>query len=67
MVTTVSLNMPLRVCLFACCWWFQLEHMPQEDYPEAIQETLELFLAGETDNWRPGRVVASKMTKKGLI
>lgn len=45
----------------------QLGHMPQEDYPEAIQETLELFLSGQTDNWEPGRVVAAKMTKAGPL
>jgi hypothetical protein len=40
--------------------------MPQEDYPEAIQDTLESFLIGETDSWAPGQVVA-KMTKKGVV
>ncbi|KAF8067234.1 ctr9 [Scenedesmus sp. PABB004] len=44
----------------------KLGHVPQEDYPEALQETLELFLQGVTDGWEPGRVVASKMTKRGL-
>lgn len=41
----------------------QLGHAPQEDYPEAIQETLEAFLAGETDSWPMGKVVQSKMSK----
>ncbi|KAF8067235.1 choline monooxygenase [Scenedesmus sp. PABB004] len=45
----------------------KLGHCPQEDYPEALQETLELFLQGVTDGWEPGRVVASKMTKRGLV
>lgn len=45
----------------------QLGHCPQEDYPEAIQDTLEDWLAGTTDNWEPGKVVASKMTKRGII
>jgi hypothetical protein len=48
------------------CAVLQLGHCPQEDYPEAIQDTLEAFLAGETDSWPMGKVVASKMTKKGL-
>lgn len=45
----------------------QLGHQPQEDYPEAIQGTLEAFLAGETDSWPMGKVVASKMTKRGVV
>ncbi|WIA12811.1 hypothetical protein OEZ85_006441 [Tetradesmus obliquus] len=44
----------------------KLGHMPQEDYPEAIQDALESFLTGETDSWPPGQVVA-KMTKKGVV
>lgn len=58
---------PNPVC--ACCAVFvlQLGHQPQEDYPEAIQDTLEAFLAGETDSWPMGKVVASKMTKKGVV
>lgn len=49
------------------CAVLQLGHCPQEDYPEAIQGTLEAFLVGETDSWPMGKVVASKMTKKGLM
>jgi hypothetical protein len=56
---------------FLLCTWvmfcLQLGHQPQEDYPEAIQATLEAFLAGETDSWPMGKVVASKMTKKGVV
>lgn len=46
------------------CLLLQLGHQPQEDYPEAIQDTLEAFLAGETDSWPMGKVVASRLTKK---
>eukprot|EP00775_Hariotina_reticulata_P012653 gene12653-12780_t len=45
----------------------KLGHMPQEDYAEAIQDTIELFLLGETDAWEPGRVVSARMTKKGVV
>lgn len=41
--------------------------MPQEDFPEAIQEILELFLSGQTDSWEAGRVVPANMTKAGLM
>eukprot|EP00879_Flechtneria_rotunda_P020475 GHRR01021543.1.p1 GENE.GHRR01021543.1~~GHRR01021543.1.p1 ORF type:complete len:255 (+),score=70.96 GHRR01021543.1:187-951(+) len=44
----------------------KLGHCPQEDYPEAIQDTLEAFVRGETDSWQPGKVVA-KMTKRGVV
>jgi hypothetical protein len=45
------------------CAVLQLGHCPQEDYPEAIQDTLEAFLVGETDSWPMGKVVASRMNK----
>lgn len=51
----------------AVCLCMQLGHCPQEDYPEAIQDTLESWLTGETDSWEPGKVVASKMTKRGVV
>jgi hypothetical protein len=54
-------------CLHIYCLVLQLGHMPQEDYPEAIQDTIELFLLGETDAWEPGRVVSARMTKKGVV
>lgn len=50
-----------------CLLPLQLGHCPQEDYPEAIQATLEAFLIGETDSWPMGKVVASKMTKRGVV
>lgn len=57
-------------CVLCCRVWVcasQLGHCPQEDYPEAIQDTLEAFLQGETDSWPMGKVVASKMTKRGVV
>lgn len=57
----------LHVAPPPCLLFLQLGHVPQEDYPEAIQDTLEAFLRGETDSWPMGKVVASKMTKRGVV
>jgi len=43
----------------------KLGHCPQEDYPEAVHESMLPWLAGETDEWKSGRIM--KMTKRGGV
>ncbi|KAG2498156.1 hypothetical protein HYH03_003913 [Edaphochlamys debaryana] len=46
----------------------KLGHMPQEDYPEALQENMVKWLQGETDkDVQLKNLAVLKMTKKGVV
>ncbi len=43
----------------------RLGHMPQEDFAEAVHESMAAWVRGESDIWTPGKLM--KMTKKGGV
>jgi hypothetical protein len=46
----------------------QLGHMPQEDFAEALHDSMLPWLAGESDAWDSGKMMkVMKMTKKGAV
>lgn len=45
----------------------KLGHMPQEDYPEAIQDTIMAWLKGETDTWEVKSDTSLKLSKAKML
>eukprot|EP00195_Chlamydomonas_chlamydogama_P017034 CAMPEP_0202894956 /NCGR_PEP_ID=MMETSP1392-20130828/4247_1 /ASSEMBLY_ACC=CAM_ASM_000868 /TAXON_ID=225041 /ORGANISM="Chlamydomonas chlamydogama, Strain SAG 11-48b" /LENGTH=374 /DNA_ID=CAMNT_0049579815 /DNA_START=22 /DNA_END=1146 /DNA_ORIENTATION=- len=45
----------------------KLGHMPQEDYAEALHDSILLFLTGSPDDWLKAQSKSLKMTKKGAV
>ena len=45
----------------------QIGHMPQEDYPEVLHDSVMLWLSGSPEDWTKVQNKSYKMSKKGMV